>query len=180
MGAQEKLLEDMEAGKIDSKRLWAQVVAETSGLAYAVRDKMKESAPEVMETAGIEGVWTAVAFLPLVGGYMGVARNAGLLLEALKETRAAEATYAEERNQLASKIFGMRDCSIATMQLADVSGADLIAADTEGFPRFIPWSKEGNETYVGGLGDPETWVAEFDALPDDLNTNQLEMIIGVM
>ena len=60
---------------------------------------------------------------------MGVVRSSGVLFDTLKESRAAQASYKEERDRLASKILGMRDCSIAAVQVADVSEDKRIDKD---------------------------------------------------
>ena len=120
------------------KQLWTHVVMETSGLVYAVRDALVEASPEALQGAAVEGFWATVSFFPLVGGYMGVVRSAGELFVTLKEARASQDSYEEERDRLASTILGMRDCSIATVQLADVREEERIETDSRRLDMLIP------------------------------------------
>jgi hypothetical protein len=103
--------EDVVTGKAtaaEAIKHWKEVVHE---LAVAAA----EAVPDILMTGGKEGAFAAAGFIPLLGPYVGLAREAGQLLDMFVAARQAGKAFVEKTDRAYGHVLSMRDCSLSVV-----------------------------------------------------------------
>lgn len=73
---------------------------------------VKSIMSEALMAAATEAAWSAAEFIPIIGPFMGIARQFGKLLMTVKDAMKEHVEYLKKKDPILRSLFRLRDCTL--------------------------------------------------------------------